>query len=558
MDSARFLLAVILMIAVMVLTNIFFPPRRPPQPDVVADTAATRVEPIPSPAPGRADTPGLSATPSVPPADSTPTALSTDTIFVASDLYRFGFSQSGALLSAELRAYESFADSVPEGAFAQLAPMNGDGLLRPRLRFGDTDIDLAELPLTAERADSLVVGESGNQLAFGWSDASGARTVRLVYTFLPETYSAQARVELTGFGAPTPLLLLDLPATLRTNEADPREDERSLAYVVNSPREGISNVRLASIDEPRVENGPFSWVAVKNKYFVVAAMQSPTAPMPFGGLVAEPRGNDTAELTTTLPAGSDGSFAFDLYIGPQEANRLAALGNGLQDVNPYGWRIFRPMLRPLGHAISWALAGMHDVLGIGYGWVLIIFGVLIRIILWPLNARSMRSQLKNMEMQPRIKQIQEQYKGDPQKMQQEMMRLYKEGFNPMGGCVPLLIPFPVLIALFFVFQSTIAFRGVEFLWLPDLSRHDPLYILPVLLGASMFAQQWVTARSTPESMQNPQMKMMMYFMPVFMTVIFLRFASGLNLYYVAQNIASVPQQLQLMRERQRYHAAKKT
>jgi YidC/Oxa1 family membrane protein insertase len=104
-----------------------------------------------------------------------------------------------------------------------------------------------------------------------------------------------------------------------------------------------------------------------------------------------------------------------------------------------------------------------------------------------------------------------------------------------------------------VFQSTIAFRGVEFLWLPDLSRADPLYILPVLLGVSMFLMQWLSTRSMTE--QNPQMKFMMYAMPIFMTVIFLNFASGLNLYYAAMNFASIPQQLQIMRERKRFQGA---
>jgi YidC/Oxa1 family membrane protein insertase len=136
-----------------------------------------------------------------------------------------------------------------------------------------------------------------------------------------------------------------------------------------------------------------------------------------------------------------------------------------------------------------------------------------------------------------------------------MLRLYKEeGFNPMGGCLPMLIPLPILITLFFVLQSTIAFRGVPFLWLPDLSRADPLYILPVLLGVSMFLMQWLSMRSMPD--KNPQMKYMMYAMPPDMTFIFLNFASGLNLYYTAMNFASIPQQVLISRERKRYHASK--
>jgi YidC/Oxa1 family membrane protein insertase len=135
-----------------------------------------------------------------------------------------------------------------------------------------------------------------------------------------------------------------------------------------------------------------------------------------------------------------------------------------------------------------------------------------------------------------------------------MLKLYKEeGFNPMGGCLPMLIPFPVLITLFFVFQSTINFRGVPFLWLPDLSRADPLYILPVLLGVTMFVQQWLSMKTMPP---NPQMKMMLWFMPIFMMIIFFNLASGLNLYYSAQNIPGFFQQMQLTKERERYQREK--
>src|SRR5690606_23290538 len=132
-------------------------------------------------------------------------------------------------------------------------------------------------------------------------------------------------------------------------------------------------------------------------------------------------------------------------------------------------------------------------------------------------------------------------------------RLVKEeGVNPFGGCLPLLIPFPIVITPFFVFQGTIEFRGVSFLWLPDLSRPDPYYVLPVLLGASMFLLQKVSQAGLPP---NPQMKVMTWFMPIFMVVIFLPLASGLNLYYAASNFATIPQQVMLNRERRRRQAA---
>ena len=154
-----------------------------------------------------------------------------------------------------------------------------------------------------------------------------------------------------------------------------------------------------------------------------------------------------------------------------------------------------------------------------------------------------------MSVQPLVQEIQKKYKDNPEKLQKEMMRLYKEhGFNPLAGCLPMLLPFPMLIALFFVFQNTIELRGVPFLWLADLSAKDPLFILPVLLAISMFLMQWVSLRSLDQP--NPQMKMMMWMMPIMMTFIFLNFASGLNLYYATSNLATLPQQYFIAKERQ--------
>ena len=141
----------------------------------------------------------------------------------------------------------------------------------------------------------------------------------------------------------------------------------------------------------------------------------------------------------------------------------------------------------------------------------------------------------------------------PENLQKEMMKLYKEhGFNPLAGCLPMLLPWPVLIALFFVFQNTIELRGVPFLWLPDLSAKDPFYILPVILAVSMFLMQWVSLRSLEQ--ENPQMKMMMYIMPPIMLFIFMNLASGLNLYYATANIATLPQQIWIARERAKMKA----
>jgi YidC/Oxa1 family membrane protein insertase len=232
-----------------------------------------------------------------------------------------------------------------------------------------------------------------------------------------------------------------------------------------------------------------------------------------------------------------------------EYDRLARIGHDFDDVNPYGWPGFRTIIRFIAVPVRWLLVWMHENLYLAYGLVLIAFGVLIRILLWPLNQKAMRANMKLQEVQPLMKDIQERYRDDPQRMQQEMFKLYKEHrVNPLGGCWPMLLPMPVLFALFFVFQNAIELRGTSFLWIPDLSRPDPLYVIPLLMGVSMY---WLTKVGQKGMEPNPQMKMMLYMMPAMMTVMFLFFPSGLNLYYTVSNLASIPQQWMLAKEREK-------
>jgi YidC/Oxa1 family membrane protein insertase len=171
-------------------------------------------------------------------------------------------------------------------------------------------------------------------------------------------------------------------------------------------------------------------------------------------------------------------------------------------------------------------------------------------LLWPLNQKAMRTSMQMQRLQPELQEIQKKYKTDPDKQRDALVKLYQahgmSPLSPMLGCLPMLLPMPVLFALYFVFQNTIEFRGVQFLWLPDISLRDPYYIIPIVMGASMFLLSWIGMRSMPP---NPQTKMMSYMMPAVMTMVLLNFASGLNLYYAVQNVAALPQQWLLSRER---------
>ncbi len=356
-------------------------------------------------------------------------------------------------------------------------------------------------------------------------------------------------------GVERPLLVTDLGEGLAYAEKDSAVEARSMAYVHNHLQDGVQST-LLSKSEPMIVEGPLIWAAFRSKFFVIALLTGETAETAteasyLGGLIV--RGTTLPERVRVGAAesiGVDGQFAHRLFMGPQEYTLLASLGQGMEGVNPYGWRVFRPIVRPIVSIIMTVLHFLHTQLSLGYGWVLIVFGVAMRVVLFPLNHKAMKAQLRNMSVQPLVKDIQDKYKDNPEKLQKEMMKLYKEhGFNPLAGCLPMLLPWPVLIALFFVFQNTIELRGVPFLWLPDLSAKDPFFILPIILAVSMFLMQWVSLRSLDQ--ENPQMKMMMYIMPPMMLFIFMNLASGLNLYYATANIATLPQQIWIANERKK-------
>jgi YidC/Oxa1 family membrane protein insertase len=552
----RLVLAVLLMSAVILITNILFPPEPPPE---QADAGAPTVDSTGAPAPAAAIN-GLRIAPAA-------SATTADTVVVSSPLYRYAFSTRGAaLVRAELLQYPSY---IERGRQVQLVPEGTLDFLSHRVVVGADTVDLRTLPFrVTESSLELPAGGAPRELRFTYG-GNGGFGAEIVYTFRPDSYLVGVRGRLLGVGAQGATLLTEVGPAIAAHEDPKHRSETELAVVAGDP-DGVSTVRLEKIEGSERLEGSFAWAGIKDKYFLAALVPGDgpnftgvvTRELPDAQLAPGPGRKETlalprAQVTTVLPVGASGEFAFGAYLGPQEHGHMAAVGHGLQEVNPYGYRWLRPVIRPIAAATLWVLELLHNTLGIAYGWVLIIFGVLMRVVLWPLNAKAMRAQMKNMAVQPLMQEIRDKYKDDPQRQQQEMIRLYKEhGFNPLAGCLPLLVPFPVLITLFFVFQSTIEFRGAEFLWLPDLSLPDPYYILPIFLVVSMFGLQWISARTSGME-QNPQMKMMMYFMPLVMGVIFFNFASGLNLYYATTNVATIPQQILIGRERKKAQDALK-
>lgn len=546
----RFILAIVLMMVVLVVPSLVLkrPPRAPARPTVTA------VSPPAAP-------PTLDA-----PAGTRPTRLTgesadgvaDDTVQVVSSLYRYAFStRGGRMVGAEMTTYRSMRKDEP-GQSAQILDPNSD-FMALALLIGRDTLPLKNLVFHPSTKD-LQVGKDGAQLSWQ-APLDSLSGISLTYRFVPDNYRIAVSGRLTGVGPAGATLLIGMGPGLRNTEADSTEFARELGVVTRDTKSQLVNFSRMKPGELKSLSGPFQWVAVKAKYFVAAVISPDTGGVGlgrFGGVQAMAtdrvhRTPETADVWTSLTVGSDGGFDFGLYVGPMEYPRLRAIGHEFDDNNPYGWAWLRPVIRPVAVGARWLLVWLHEKVGLAYGLGLVVFGVLIRLVLWPLNQKAMRASMAMQAIQPVLKDIQDRHQKDPQRLQQEMFKVYKENsVNPFSGCWPVLLPWPILIALFFVFQNSIELRGQAFLWIPDLSRPDPLYIIPVLMAVSMFGVTKIGQLGLPP---NPQTKMMLYFMPIMMLVLFLRFASGLNLYYAVQNLASIPQQWLVAKERMRRAAS---
>ena len=218
------------------------------------------------------------------------------------------------------------------------------------------------------------------------------------------------------------------------------------------------------------------------------------------------------------------------------------------------WSIFEPLVHLLQRTVEF-MYQLTVSAGIpSYGMAIILMTVVIKMILYPLTVKQVKSMKAMQELQPKMKRLQEQYKTNPQLLQQEMQKLYREaGVNPLAGCLPMLVQMPILMAIFYALKdATYEGGNPSFLWMPSLSEADPYYILPVLSALSTY----LTSRQTTDE-SNQQMKMMMYVMPIFIGWMSMNFAAGLVIYWITMNLVQVVQQWFIFREEKEDHGGSK-
>lgn len=226
-------------------------------------------------------------------------------------------------------------------------------------------------------------------------------------------------------------------------------------------------------------------------------------------------------------------FHLNAYIGPKKFDTLEAIHPELTEAIEFGWFTF--LATPFFKVLLW----INDYVG-NWGWAIILFTILVKIILFPLSYKGMMSMQKLKDLAPKMKELKEKYKGDPAKMNAQMMQMYKKhGANPMGGCLPLILQIPVFFALYRVLLNAVELEGAPWiLWIENLAQMDPYFVLPILMGASMWFQQKIT----PTNFTDPLQEKIFKWFPVIMTVFFIYFPSGLVLYWLVNNLFTIAQQ----------------
>jgi YidC/Oxa1 family membrane protein insertase len=329
------------------------------------------------------------------------------------------------------------------------------------------------------------------------------------------------------------------------------DDDLNYSYVYSKVGDELVHLQLKDKEQSIRTDGDAHWVALRSKYFLasIIANTSPGVRADIHGAKTKTDRYFSAALYMRLSHATRHENSFKIIVAPLDEEYLTSLGYGHEHVMNWGWKL----IKPISVGILKLLKFMRGFIP-NYGVVLLLFSILVKIVLYPLTHKSYESMKRMQELQPLMAELKEKHANNPQALNQETMKLYKEyGVNPLGGCLPMLFQMPLLYALFIVFRTTIELRGASFVWwIKDLSTPDavltlpfsiPLYgqhvaILPIIMALTMILQQ----KMTGSSQVNQQQKIMMWFMPIFFLLIFNNFPSGLNLYYTVFNLLTILQQ----------------
>jgi YidC/Oxa1 family membrane protein insertase len=454
-------------------------------------------------------------------------------ITVETDNYVAVFTTYGARLkSFKLKKYRSSVDEKsPPFEIVQTAP----GVPLPLgVRWqAPSPFDDNELVYSVQGNDLKLTGEAKATLVFQGQTSSGA-VITKSFGFSGSAYPIQleASVKVTDGTAPIPEILL----TEKSDHSVPNHDapfEGFIALVDNK----IRREPPAEAAKGHEFSGDVSWAGFGYTYFFFALL-------PENGAQHKVSLRQEGPSLTGAVSGPAASDRHTLFIGPKELEILKSLGRGFERSIDFGYFGF------ISIPFLYALHFFHRFTG-SYGLDIIVLTVLIKILMAPLTHKSFVSMKQMQKLQPQMEKLKEKYSDDKEKLNKEIMELYRRnGVNPLGGCLPMVLQFPVFIGLYNALSTPIELRHAPFLWIKDLSRPDweslpftfgdwhlGIPVLTILMGASMFVQQWMTP-----SAGDPNQRKMMMLMPVMFTFMFVSFPAGLTVYWLINNILSIGQQ----------------
>jgi YidC/Oxa1 family membrane protein insertase len=549
-EQKRLLLAVLLSVVVLVGYQFFFV-TPPPADHNLPQTTQESGDPGTQPAQDDTRTAVSDYTPTHsgrPVPSPQPEAVDFRTISVSTPLYDIAISEY--LASVTSQSLKHFKSS--NGSSTDLKQM-----VDPRLPFGTlitgtqggTIEGLDNAVFTADTASTeLTLTQGTTSLRFSWTSPHGI-TVQKIYTLHADSYLIDCDLVIqNGSG-----MILNDALVITTPSIFDEETKKRSRFAFEGPVAHIDKEFLAikpkDIKDQDTYNGTIHWTGYTDRYFLTAVL-----PRSGGdGHLKLSYENDLAESRLVwrmdrLDPGSQGEYPFTYFLGPKSHKVLSQYDNSLKKAINFGF--FDILAKPLLITMNF----IYDIIP-NYGVAIILLTVLIKLIFWPLGTKSYKSMNEMKKVQPLMMKIREKYKNDKQRMNQEIMGLYKTyKVNPASGCLPLLVQMPIFFALYRMLYQAIELRHAPFVgWIQDLSGPDRLFdfdfsiplmeapygipVLTLLMGASFLIQQ----KMTPMAGDPMQAKMMML-MPIFMTVLFINFPSGLVLYMLVNNIISMGQQ----------------
>jgi YidC/Oxa1 family membrane protein insertase len=385
------------------------------------------------------------------------------------------------------------------------------------------------------------VDRSGDDLTFEFSD--GRMDVKKTFEFAKDSYLARVTSQVAQNGVMLPHLLQWRGGFGDETVNNPPSLQHGLLYDPNVSASLFSS-KLEKKDAKDAKNGPvtssgqYTFAGLEDSYFAGVLLPTSASTVEMTTFSDSIPREGKEEPRVGAAVGGEGLNSFDLYVGPKDLEILKRVNPKLEQVVDWGW--FGIIAKPLFEALKW-VAGHVDG---NYGWAIILVTIAINTLLFPLKITSMKSSRKMQAIQPKIKAINDKYKGapatDPRKTE-ETMALYKEnGVNPAGGCLPMLLQLPFFFAFYKVLNVAIQLRGAHWLWVTDLSQQETLaiHVLPVILVATQF----LTQKMTPSPGVDPAQQKMMMLMPLVMGYMFYFASSGLVIYWLTGNVVGVAQQ----------------